>query len=206
MRALAGLGRTNEVHERIAAFVKLMEPLGCAELWDIYEQTALEMQAHARTAAVEMVIRSWIPLCERELAERSDSLTTHRRLSLGIGLYRAGLLDSAHRVLKRVSGRLPHEPYSEVVVSGRIGRIAARLGDRVGAEQEMHRILASGDDNRDVALPEFAAIASLLGEQARAFRALESAPRTLPYFRFHRDRDYANLWTYNPFVALATPK
>lgn len=206
IRAVAGLGRTTEVQERIAAFVKLMEPLGCAELWDIFEQAALEMQAHAHNAAAEMVIRSWIRICERELTEHSDSLTVYRRLSLGIGLYRAGLLDSAQRVLKRVSGSLLDDPYREVVVSGRIGRIAARFGDRVGAEQAMHRVLASDDDDRDVSIPEFAAIASLLGEQARGFRALESVPARLPYFRFHRDRDYANLWTYPPFVALATPK
>lgn len=206
IRALAGLGRTTEVQERIAAFVKLMEPLGCAELWDVLEQAALEMQAHAQNTAAEMVIRSWIRICERELSERSDSLTSYRRVSWGIGLYRAGLLDSAQRVLKRVSGRVPDDPYVEVLVRARIGRIAARLGDRVGAEQEMHRILASGDHNRVVALPEFAAIASLLGEPARGFRALESATATLPYFRFHRDRDYANLWMYPPFAALATPR
>ena len=153
-----------------------------------------------------MVMRSWVPLCERELAEPVDALTVRRRLSFGMALYRAGLLDSAERVLERVSGQLSGDPAGEFEVRGRIGRIAARRGDRVGAEREMLKVLTSRDRDRDVAAMQFAAIASLLGERVRAFRALESASTVLPYARFHRDRDYANLWSYPPFVALATPK
>ena len=206
IRALAALGRTAEARERMSAFVALMESRGCASNWQSYEQTALEMQAHGDTAAVGMVMRSWIPLCERELAEPADSMTSRRRLSLGMALYRADLLDSARRVLERVRGPLPGDPYGELEVRGRIGRIAARRGDRVGAEREMRTLLTTRDRDRDVSTMQFAAIASLLGEQVRAFRALESASTMLNYARFHRDRDYANLWSYAPFVALATPK
>jgi len=206
IRALAGLGRTAEVHARMSAFVTLTESGGCASNWQTYEQGALELQAHGDSAAVGMVIRSWLSLCQRELAEPADSLTSRRRRSLGMALYRAGLLDSAQRVLERVSGQLPDDPAGELVVRGRIGRITARRGDRVGAEREMRTVFTSRDRDRDVSAMQFAAIASLLGERVRAFRALESASTVLPYARFHRDRDYANLWSYPPFVALATSK
>ena len=206
IRALAGLGRSADVRERMLALMTLLESSGCAESGELYEHAALESQAHGDIAAAGIAMRSWIPLCQRELAEPADSLTPRRQLSLGKALYRADLLDSAQRVLARVSGRLADNAVGELQVHGRLGRIAARRGDRAGAERQMRELLTHQGRVQHIAAMEYAAIASLLGEQVLAFRVLESALTVLPYAHFHRDPDYANLWSYPPFVALATPR
>lgn len=206
LRALAGLSRTAELQKRMRTFVTAVEFRGCAETPAVYEAVVLEMRVHGDTTAAVMAMRSWIALCERELAERADSLTPRRRLSLGLALYRADRLDSAQRVLAQVSGPLPLVVSGEVVLRGRLGRIAARQGDRAEAERQMRAIRSGGEGASGNAVMECAAIAALLGDRVEAFRALEFASTKLPYYFFHRDRDYANLWSYPPFVALATPR
>ena len=205
VRALVGMRRTAELHERMLVLLRLLEASGCWSSRDQYEQAALEMRVHGDTVAEGMAMRSWITLCKRELAEPADSLTSGRRLSLGMALYRANILDSAQRVLEQLR-RPSSNAFNTLQLSGRLGRIAARRGDRAGAERQMRLLLAGGSKDRNTMTLEFAAIASLLGEQVQAFRALQSASRELHYARLHRDPDYANLWSYPPFVALATPR
>jgi DNA-binding SARP family transcriptional activator/tetratricopeptide (TPR) repeat protein len=212
IRALAAARRETELRSRLGALLSGLAGKSCPRAADLYQQTALELAAHADTGDASAVVRAWVSGCEadvRNLAPTApDSARTVRLAWLGTALYRAGQLDSARHVLRDALGSVRHltsDGYLvETMVRGVLGRIAARRGDRAGATRAMQLLRGHGG-HTDY---EYAAIASLLGESEEATRHLAAlaARPVLSYYRFHRDPDYAHLWTYPPFAALMALK
>jgi tRNA A-37 threonylcarbamoyl transferase component Bud32/TolB-like protein len=137
VRALAALGRTEEVTRRLAASVNLSEELGWTPA-DVMLLAAAELRGHGHPAEAEAALtqgRAW-------LAARSpaEAASVEHRYRAALVSYAAGRLDEARREfagLAGASGAAKNEsiPFTydapgQLAYLGYSGAIAARQGNR----------------------------------------------------------------------------
>ena len=198
-RALAALGRTEEVEARVEEGLHLT---GIADL-PVWFFAAEELYAHGERSAASDILDRVIPWLEGK---------ENQRLGLAVALSRAGRLDESRAILEGFE-----LPSVDVLV--RLGVVAARQGDREEALR-IFRLL----EERGRAFPTYqsspgaprwyytygpAQIAAALGERERAVELLrETIAGSTAFYSmvFHRNRNLESLWDYPPFRELLRPK
>jgi DNA-binding SARP family transcriptional activator/TolB-like protein len=211
IRALAALGREAEVLALVEETVALSPPpasLGFPHTPklvppDVMEIAALELRAHGRTEAAGWVLRRAIEWHESRAA--GDGIDARGRYSLARLMYRSGRWTEAQRLFEALRAEEP----GATDYLGYLGVIAARRGDRAGAQQIAETL-------RTLGLPYLlgkntywrARIAALLGEQERAVELLAQAQSegTGYIVQYHREADFESLRDYPPFRARLQPK
>ena len=116
-----------------------------------------------------------------------------------------GRFDEAERALAWPMAQRATDSDTRLEATKYLGRIAARQGDRAGAERAMRAFPLHPDDESYTSI-EYAAIAALLGDRDRAMQRLVAASDRLPYARLHRDPDFDSMRGYPPFDALIALK
>jgi len=213
IRALASLGSLTEARRRLADFLRTYSDCA-ASFWLDHQlvQLAIELTAHNDSADADSVYERILRNCRRDderlaaFAGVKDSVVTRcvARTWLGIALYRMGRLDDAKHELTWPMTQLATDD-TPADAGFFLGRIAARQGDRAGADRAM-RPIAVDSSNESYESIEYAAIATLLGDRDRAMQRLVAASNRLPYAWLHRDPDFNTLRGYPPFDALVALK
>jgi eukaryotic-like serine/threonine-protein kinase len=195
MRALAALGRVDELQPLVnRAFAGV--PASTLE-W-----AAEELRAHGHEGAAGHVasqLADWI-------RERPEGLraTMTMRSALARALYNAGRVDEARILVDSLVADYP----GSAGLLGLQGRIAARRGDRPGADAAAAALTQISSESQDPATPlTRARIAALLGDRESAMRWLREsvALGEVPLLRIREDPDLLSLRDYPPFVALVRP-
>jgi len=215
LRALAALGDSTEIRRRLADFLGQTDS-DCSAAADRRQQTALELTTHGDAADADTVYERMIRTCQRDderlsaFAVAKDSVAARAwvRTWLGVALYRLRRYDDAKRSLAWAINQPAADPDARLTATKFLGRIAARQGDRAGAERAMRLIPYDPAEPESYSSIEYAAIATLLGDRALAMERLVTASEAaaLPAHRLHRDPDFDSLRGYRPFDALVTPK
>ena len=169
LRALAALGRTEDVRARMAGVLTL-QPDGLTTISDVFLLTARELRAHGQRDAAHQVLASLLTW----LDGRPDPV----RQRLNARWVRAQALELLDRLPEALvlADSLRAESSDNVDYLGFRGVIAARLGDRVGADRvaaelaALHRPFLRGTNTR-----WRAAIAALLGERQQATQLVAAA-------------------------------
>lgn len=222
LRALAALGRTEEVRARLAEGTSLPPQPGWT-LPDVALLAALELRTHGHEAAA----REALDQAARWLAQApADTFhAEHRSYELAFSDYLAGRLDDAQRRFERLEaeaalggsgpfsiGFLAHctgDLSDEVTYLGYLGAIAALKGDRAAAlstDRALQRMNGPYLFGRHTL--RRARIHALLGDRDRAVALLQEAiGQGLPYgVQLHTDIAFASLRGYPPFKELLKPK
>jgi tetratricopeptide (TPR) repeat protein len=216
LRALASLGNLTETRRGLAEFLRRTDS-DCSQMnADSRHQTALELTTHGDAADADSVYERMIRTCQRDeerliaFAGTKDSVAARAsaRTWLGVALYRLGRYDDAKRSLAWAIAQSATNPDTRFEATKFLGRIAARQGDRAGAERAMRSIPYEPTESGSYSNIDYAAIATLLGDTARAMQRVVTAAEAaaLPAHRLHRDPDFDSLRGYPPFDALVTPK
>ena len=201
IRALAGRGE-------LTALNTLLDSLGrysmdtVSTAGDYMVTAARELRAHGREAAADSILRRarvWFE--SRPPAERQR---VSWRRSVANVLYELSAFDSARTIFTSLVGK----DSTNLADRGRLGAIAAHLGDRPGADS-----IASALSR--VRIPytfgeqdyQRAVIAAASGDKAAAVQLLQAAIRAGTYFglRFHTEREFQSLRGYEPFDAILRP-
>ena len=209
--ALVSLGNLTEARSRLADLLRRTGS-DCAATADLNQQLALELTTHGDAADADSVYERIRRTCLRDnerltaLAGVKDSIAVlaRARTWLGVALYRMGRFDEAKRALAWPTAQPAADSATRLEATKFLGRIAARQGDRAGAERAM-RAFPLKDEESYMSI-EYAAIAVLLGDRDRAMQRLVAASNRLPYARLHRDPDFDSMRGYPPFDALVALK
>ncbi len=194
LRALAALGRVDEVMQRLDESV-LLPPEEGRVPGHVMKSAAAELRAHGqREASFAAVDRALEWLQSRPEEEASSGF---HRFEVAEALYMRERWDDARVLFERLAEGPPH-----INVQGFLGVLAARRGDRgtaLAISDRLTGMAAPGDFGRDVYWQ--ACIASLLGERERAMTLLSEAYARGRLFsvRLHRDMDLEPLHDYQPF-------
>jgi TolB-like protein len=215
LRALAALGRTEDVARLLTASVDLPHELGWTPA-DVMLEAAAELRAHGHGPAAGAALnqaRQW--LAARLPAEAASP--AHRYRSALVA-YAAGRLDEAQREFELLAGNgaagrsaSPHavaEGLDEVDYLGHLGAIAARKGNR---EQALRLERALAGLTRPYLFGRHtmwrARIQALLDEREVAVGLVrEAVIRGYPHTHaLHTDLDFEALRGYAPFRTLLKP-
>ena len=200
MRALAALGRIEEVHKLIEESLTLPP-----QQWNPGKcmlDAARELRAHGyRQASLQVLERAfkWF-----ESRTKKESETLEYRFALGEVLYEAEKWEEAQNVFKALDKDYPDDLHIFVY----LGCLAARRGDN----EEAYRIstlLENTDKPYIFGQHSFyrARIAALLGEKENSVNLLrEALAQGLRYTELHPVTDFEQLQDFPPFKELIKPK
>ncbi len=205
-RALAALGRLNEVAATVAAMRALPAgtrpvPLGVT-FGGALATVADELRVHGHPALAEDLVDEAVAWVRAQTQAKE-----HLRAELASWLYRAGRWDEARRLVEELAERSPEDTRYLALQ----GRLAALRGDRAEAMRisDALRSFPHPARERDH-LRERARIAALLGESARAVALLRRAIEQGVDWGYgewlHRDGDFESLADYPPFQEMIRPK
>ena len=202
VRALAGLGELVELRDRIEECLTLRPERG----WTppaVIRTAASELVVHGHPEVAQEVLRrayEW-----HESRSSDDARSESGRYDHAQTLYLDRQLDEADRLFTELAAEFPRT----VNYLGYLGAIAARQGDRDGAERIAGQL-------RDWEQPYIrgwhtmwrARIASLLGEEAAAVTLLREALAQGREYgpELHADLDFQPLWDFPPYQELMKPK
>jgi serine/threonine protein kinase/tetratricopeptide (TPR) repeat protein len=200
-RALAALGRTNEVRKVIEECLGVESTGGTQG--DVMMEAARELYAHGHRDASREIAAKAIEWAEsRPEAERK---TEAGQGFFANALYFAGRWDEAGGIYGSLAAGHPED----IDYQGYLGTLAARRGDREGA-MKISNELATIDRRFLFGSHTYwrACIASLLGEKERAVALLRESFSQGRGYRvgLHRDINLEPLWDYQPFKELLRPK
>jgi tetratricopeptide (TPR) repeat protein len=206
VRALAALGRTDEVRQRLDEALQLPSQ----DAWtpgSVALMAAAELRAHGYPEAARDADTRAIAWYERRRAEvgREDD----GGLGLALAYFEAGRLPDARRLLEgfvatsKVSGAM-----GRFAALGTLGAIAAREGNRAEAlrfdgllKSSPEPYMLGGDTYQR------ARIHALLGDRETAVDLLQSATlQGIDFAYVHADLAFASLQGYGPFQELLKPK
>jgi len=205
VRALAALGRTAEVNQRVDEALTLPAESGW---WGthatVLTAATVELRAHGHPEAS-------LPMAEREIAwlesrpaEETAELSQRERLARAY--YRAERWDAARALYEALAAEFP----GEVEYQGALGALAARRGERDEALRISGSLVGlAGPYEFGVEAYRRAIIAAVLGDRDEAVRLLREAfAQGLPYGQYlpHADMDLESLWDYRPFQEIVRPK
>jgi tetratricopeptide (TPR) repeat protein/TolB-like protein len=208
VRALAALGRVDDVRERLAESLNLPPQLGWTPS-DVALLASRELRAHGHADAAREALARAIAWCDSRPAaeQQSDRL----RRFLAVSYYEAGRLDEARQVFVRLMALRADPTDLDRITSivGYLGAIAARQGNR----REALRIdgtLKAMDQPYLFGRHTLwrARIHALLGDRDQAVDLLrttfwQAIPQELTP---HTDLAFETLRDYPPFAELVKPK
>jgi tetratricopeptide (TPR) repeat protein len=202
VRALAGLGKLAEIQDRIEECLTLRPERGWTPA-DVVRTAASELVVHGHPEVAQEVLRrayEW-----HGSRASADAQSESGRFDLGQTEYLDRQLDEAERLFTGLAEESP----LNVDYMGYLGAIAARRGDREGAER-------IADQLRDFEQPYIrgvhtlwrARIASLLGDEAAAVALLREALAQGREYGpgLHAELDFQPLWDFPPYQELMRPK
>lgn len=192
LRALAALGRIEELERQIAELRALDSPYTATAL----AYTAEELGAHGYEELSRKLFRESIAIERKELAEGSNPRGS--RIALSFLFQTVGDLDAANEHVEVLLAEHPDD-YS-VLHSAALLR--AREGRREMASEFVRRMEGLRGDRLPGARAEVAAV---LGERDRAVRLLKEL-RTADLFYYRHSRAFRSLRDHPPFEELVRPK
>jgi tetratricopeptide (TPR) repeat protein len=206
VRALAALGRADEVRQRLDESLQYPSQ----DSWtpgSLALIASAELRAHGYPdAARDAVTRAvtWYERRRAEIGRESDG-----GLGLALAYFEAGRLVDARRLLESLVGA-PHPTgaMGRFAVLGTLGAIAAREGNRVEAlrfdgllKASPERYMLGGNTYQR------ARIHALLGDRETAVDLLQTAIlQGIDFPYLHVDLAFASLQSYGPFQELLKPK
>jgi tetratricopeptide (TPR) repeat protein len=208
VRALAALGRTDELRQRLDE----AQQLASEDNWtpgSVARMAAAELRAHGYPEAARDALARAIAWHERRRAE--VGLEDDGGLGLALTYFEAGRLEEARRLLEgmvaplRVPGTSTMGRYA---VLGTLGAIAAREGKRAEAlrfDDQLKaisaRYMVGGDTYQR------ARIHALLGDRETAVDLLQTAMlQGIDFAYVHADLALDSLRAYPPFAEFLRPK
>lgn len=201
VRALAALGKTDEIADAVEESLASASTAGTAG--EVMLEAAAELRAHGvkeRSRAYAQKALQWY----RDKA--AGAAAGEARLKdLARALYAAERWEEARTIFNKLYTKEPENPD----YLGRLGTLAARLGDRTEALRISEKLKAVDRPFLFGSPPYFrACIASILGERDQAISLLrESFAQGLRFdVSIHRNMDFEPLWDYAPFKELIKPK
>jgi len=202
IRALAGLGRIDQVYRALDVSLELPEEEGLTPATVMLEAAA-ELRAHGfRAVSIEIADRAIEWLLSHP---RDEPAAPAGRFDLALANYQAERWEEARGIFEELAAELPND----VNVLGFLGVLAARRGDRDEAlriSEGLTGLAAPRDFGRDLYWQ--ACIAAQLGESERAMALLREAYASGRVFSIllHRDMDLEPLHDYAPFQQFVRPK
>jgi len=201
VRALAALGKTDEIAGTVEGSLASASAAGTAG--EVMLEAAAELRAHGmkgRSLAYAQKAVQWY----KDKAA-GDAASEAKLYDLAGALYAAERWEEARTIFNELFSKNPKNPH----YLGRLGTLAARLGDRTEALRISEKLKAI-DRPFLFGIPPFfrACIASILGERDQAISLLREAFAQGLRFdvSIHRDMDFEPLWDYAPFKELIKPK
>jgi len=219
VRALAALGRVEEMRRGVAASMNLPPMEGWAAA-DVLLLAAVELRAHGHAAAADTMLaqaRDW--LAARPPAEAASEA---HQVRVALVAYTAGRLVDAQREFERLAARggpgrsgsvggaaVMGDAWDQMDYLGYVGAVAARQGNRDQAlrvAQTLERVTRPYLFGRPTVWR--ARIAALLGERDGAVALLREAfAKGYPHAHaLHTDLAFEALRDYAPFQELLRPK
>ncbi len=202
VRALAALGRIDEMEERVEESL-LLPPEDVILAVHVMMSAAEELRAHGFPAASFRATDRAIQWHSSRPAEEAASW--EHRFSLARAYYIGERWDEAAALFEELASEVPSSGEAQVF----LGVLAARRGDREAAlriEERLSELGAPGPFRLNTYWQ--ARIAALLGDRERAVALLREAhARGLPFTVFvHREMDFEPLHDYEPFQQFIEPK
>lgn len=202
LRALAALGRSDEVERRLGETL-LLPREDVVTAVGVMVEVAAELRAHGFREASLGVAERAVQWFRARPAE--EAATVYYQVGLAVALYQAERWDEAEALFREAAAATPRD----VMVQGYLGLLAARRGDREEALAISDRLDGMADPY-DFGREEYvqASIAAQLGDLDRAMVLLRDAyARGRPFEIFlHRDMDLEPLRDYPPFQEFLAPK
>ena len=219
VRALAALGRVEEMRRGVAASMNLPPMEGWAAA-DVLLLAAVELRAHGHAAAADTMLaqaRDW--LAARPPAEAASEA---HQVRVALVAYTAGRLADAQREFERLAARggpgrsgsvggaaVMGDAWDQMDYLGYVGAVAARQGNRDQAlrvAQTLERVTRPYLFGRPTVWR--ARIEALLGEREVAVALLREAfAKGYPHAHaLHTDLAFESLRDYAPFQELLRPK
>src|SRR5438477_479082 len=219
VRALAALGRLEEMRRGVAASMNLPPMQGWAAA-DVLLLAAVELRAHGHPAAADTLLaqaRDW--LAARPPAEAASE---EHEVRVALVAYTAGRLADARRAFERLAARagsgrsvavgdvaVMGDAWDQIDYLGYVGAVAARQGNRDQAlrvAQTLERVTRPYLFGRPTVWR--ARIEALLGEREVAVALLREAfAKGYPHAHaLHTDLAFESLRDYAPFQELLRPK
>ena len=202
VRALAALGKIEEVRKLIEESLTLTKPSTAGTPGGIMRTAGVELRAHGYADAATTSFDQAIEWYRSRPAEELDSLF---RYGYGLTLYYARRWEEAKSIFEEYAKEAP----DNIEYQGYLGCIAARQGDR-------EKALKASEWLKNLKQPYLrgkhtyyrACIAAILGEKDQAVTLLkESFLQGYTYgLHLHSDFEFESLWDYPPFKELLKPK
>jgi tetratricopeptide (TPR) repeat protein/TolB-like protein len=206
VRALAALGRTDELRQRLDEALQLPTQ----DAWtpgSVALLAAAELRAHGYPEAARDAVTRAVTWFERRRAEvgREDD----GGLGLALAYFEAGRLADARRLLEGfIASPTASGAMGRFAALGTLGAIAAREGKRAEAlrfegllKTSPERYMLGGNTYQR------ARIRALLGDRETAVELLQSAIlQGIDFASLHADLAFAALREYGPFQELLKPK
>jgi tetratricopeptide (TPR) repeat protein len=201
VRALAALGKTDELADAVEGSLASASTAGTAG--EVLLEAAAELRAHGmkeRSRAYAQKALQWYTD-----KEAGDAAGEARLKDLAGALYAAERWEEALTIFNELRSKEPENPD----YLGRLGTLAARLGDRAEALRISEKLKAFNKPFLFGSPPLFRArIASILGERDQAISLLREAFAQGLRFdvTIHRDPDFEPLWDHAAFKEILKPK
>jgi serine/threonine protein kinase len=202
VRALAALGKIEEVKKRIEESLTLTKPSTAGTPGGTMRTAGEELRAHGYADAAMTSFDQAIQWYRSRSTEEMDSLL---RYGYGLTLYDACRWEEAKSIFEELAKKLP----DNIEYQRYVGCIAARQGDR-------EKALKVSEWLKNLKQPYLfgkhtyyrACIAAILGEKDQAVTLLkDSFLQGYAYGLYlHTDFDFESLWDYPPFTELLKPK
>ncbi len=202
VRALAALGKIEEVKKRIEESLTLTKPSTAGTPGGTMRTAGEELRAHGYADAATTSFDQAIQWYRSRPAEEMDSLL---RYGYGLTLYDARRWEEAKSIFEELAKKLP----DNIEYQRYVGCIAARQGNR-------EKALKVSEWLKNLKQPYLfgkhtyyrACIAAILGEKDQAVTLLkDSFLQGYAYGLYlHTDFDFESLWDYPPFTELLKPK
>lgn len=209
-RALAALGKTKELHEVVDAALSMPSAGGVGSA-SIYSAAVSELNAHGFVADAKEFAGEWLTYLQTQpaVADTTGGAPSGPRLT-PVSDPRIALLMTLgrDREAKVIADSVAAKDPGSVSSLTFGGILAARLGDRAGAEKNIAQLGAINDKyGRGVNIFGQAQIAALLGDKPRAVQLLRiSISRGVAFPSLHAVPAFVKLKGFAPFDELIKPK
>jgi len=201
VRALAALGKTDEIADAVEESLASASTAGTTG--NVMLEAAAELRAHGMKDRSRVYAQKAVQWYGDKAA--GDAASEARLNDLAGALYATERWEEARTIFNELCSKKPENPD----YLGRLGTLAARLGDRTEALRISEKLKAVDMPFLHGSPPFFrACIASILGERDQAISSLREAFAQGLRFdvSIHRDMDFEPLWDYAPFKELIKPK
>jgi tetratricopeptide (TPR) repeat protein len=202
VRALAALGKLEEIRRLIEESLTLTKPSTAGTPGGTMRTAGVELRAHGYADAATASFDQAIEWYRSRPSEELDSLF---RYGYGVTLYYARRWEEAKSIFEEFAKGAP----DNMEYQGYLGCIAARQGDREKALEvsewlkNLKRPYLRGEHTY-----YRACIAGILGDKDQAITLLKDSflQGFTPGLNLHTNCEFESLWDFPPFIELLKPK